>query len=68
MPNMDRKKVLWKVRTHALQILSMRHPEEFAQIKAELLAKWGHQPIEPAVVRQSKYTAEVASHGETVQS
>jgi len=43
----ERKRVIWKARHHALKILSMRHPEEFAQIRADLLAKWGHAPAAP---------------------
>lgn len=66
-PNMDRKKVLWKVRSHALQILSARHPAEFAQIKADLLERWGHGPIENDIAsRTARSKARRLSHDETV--
>jgi hypothetical protein len=42
-----RQRILWRARNRALSLLSQRHPEEFNQLKDEVLVKWGHDPINP---------------------
>lgn len=46
-----RQRVLWRVRNRALSILAQRHPTEFAQIKEELLAKAGLEPLDEDFAR-----------------
>lgn len=41
----ERKRVLWKARNRALNILSQRHNEEYRDIKDAILESWGEEPV-----------------------
>jgi hypothetical protein len=44
-----RKRVLWKARNRALNILMRRHHEEYRDIKDQILESWGEEPVNRAV-------------------
>jgi hypothetical protein len=49
----QRALLLTRVRNRAYVILSKRYPEEFAQIKNELLTRSGHRPIDTSYITRA---------------
>lgn len=55
-----RQIILWRARTAALQVLAIRHPREFIDLKNEFLVKHGHEPITKGTIITAEERGETA--------
>jgi hypothetical protein len=53
----ERRRVLIRVRNRAFSILAQRHPEEYLDIKNDILTRNGHPPIETSYATRTAKTS-----------